>query len=170
MAELFAKLGIDWKLLIANTITFLIVLWVLRKFAYAPLLTMLDKRRQTIDQGLKDAEAAKAERAGAQTEHDRVVQEAHQQALAILQGAHQDAERRRQDLMAKAEADAQRLLSTTTQELARQKQQMIGDAKGELAGLIVQATAKLMDEQLDDKLQRKLTDRALNVVSETHAR
>ena len=49
MSELFSKLGIDWKLLIAQIINFLVLLFVLYKFAYRPILSMLEKRTKKIE-------------------------------------------------------------------------------------------------------------------------
>ena len=58
MQELITKLGIDWKFLIAQIVNFLVLLFVLYKFAYGPILAMLEKRQKKIEKGLKDAEAA----------------------------------------------------------------------------------------------------------------
>ena len=58
--EIFAKLGIDWKLLIAQAINFAVLFWVLRRYAYKTMLDFLEKRTVRIEKGLQDAEAAQA--------------------------------------------------------------------------------------------------------------
>ena len=77
MSELIHNLGIDWKLLLANAVTFLIVLWVLRKFAFGPIMRALEQRQGTIAKGLADAKqqtealaAFEEETLGALLEHE----------------------------------------------------------------------------------------------------
>lgn len=164
MAELFAKLGIDWKLLVANTITFFLVLWLLRKFAYKPLMDIMEKRRQTIDEGLSNADKAKAELAAVKAEKEKMLAETKEESMQMLQEAMHDAESRRQDLLAKAEADAKALLEKSKQQMEAQQQAMMEEAKGQLADLVVEATAKVVSGQLDASLQKKLADKALKEV------
>ncbi len=161
MSELFAKLGIDWKLLIANTITFFIVLGLLRKFAYRPLLGMMEKRRQTIDAGLKQAEQAKAELASLTAAKQEVLQEAKTEALKIVHQAKAEAEVVRINVINQAQAEASAVAVRTQQLLERQKQEMVTQAKTELADLVVEATAKVIGEQLDVKLQQRLAAKAI---------
>jgi F-type H+-transporting ATPase subunit b len=165
MAELFSKLGIDWKLLIANAITFFLVLWLLRKFAYRPLMDVMDKRRAKIDDGLDKAKQAKIELEYIATEKQKVLAAARTESLQLIQSAQKDAEARKQELMAKAETEATALVAKTRQQLDREKQQMLDQAKGELADLVVAATGKVIAAQLDDKLQRKLAEQAIQEVA-----
>ncbi len=165
MAELFSKLGIDWKLLVANTITFFVVLWLLRKFAYRPLMEVMDKRRQTIDTGLDQAKQAQVELESIAAEKQRVLEAAKKESLALIQAAERDAESRRQQLMATAESEAKGLIAKTRQQLDREKQQMLDQAKGQLADIVVAATEKVVAAQLDEKLQRTLADQAIKEVS-----
>lgn len=161
MGELFSKLGIDWKLLVANTITFFVVLWLLRKFAYRPLMEVMDKRRQTISDGLTNAEKAQQELQAVRQEKEKILAETRQSSMQMLQAATHDADIRRQELLAKAEADSRAMLDKTKQQMRAEQQKMMDQAKGQLADLVVAATSKVVAEQLDDKLQHKLADRAV---------
>ncbi len=165
MAELFEKLGIDWKLLVANTATFFIVLWVLRKFAFKPLMAVMDKRQKTIGEGLDAAKRSQEELKEIQDEKQRVMEQAKTEALGILQATQADAAKLRQQLIDQAQADATALTVKTQADLERQKQQMLTEAKGELADLVVAATAKVVGEQLDAKLSKKLADQAIAEVA-----
>ena len=161
MAELFTKLGIDWKLLIANAITFFLVLWLLRKFAYRPLLDVMEKRRQTIDEGLDKAKQAQSDLESIAKEKERVLAAARTESLALIQSAQRDAEARKQAVIAKAETEAQALVAKTRQQLDREKEQMLVQAKGELTDLVVAATGKVVAAQLDNKLQHTLANQAI---------
>lgn len=165
MSELFDKLGIDWKLLIANSATFFIVLWVLRKFAYRPLMNVMDKRQATIGAGLDAAKKSQAELTAIQQEKQRILEETKTESLKMLQATQVDAQKLRQQLLDQAQADATALTARTAAELERQRKQMIATAKGELADLVVAATTKVIGQQLDAKLQAKLADQAMKEVT-----
>lgn len=165
MAELFEKLGIDWKLLIANTATFFIVLWVLRKFAFKPLMAIMDKRQKAIGDGLDAAKQSQIELKAIQDEKQRVMEQAKTEALQLLQTTQADAVKLREQMLAQAQADATALTAKTRIELDRQKTQMLSEAQGALADLVVAATEKVVGEQLDAKLTKKLADQAIAEVS-----
>lgn len=167
MSDLFAKLGIDWKLLIANTITFFIVLWLLRKFAYRPLLGVMDKRRQTIDAGLKQAEQAKAELAAIAAGKQQVLAEAKTEALKIIHQAKAEAEVVRINVINQAQTEASAVAAKTQQLLERQKGEMVRQAKTELADLVVEAAAKVIGEQLDADRQYELAEKTVAQLTKT---
>ncbi|MEK7537956.1 MAG: F0F1 ATP synthase subunit B, partial [Patescibacteria group bacterium] len=76
MGELVSKLGIDWKLLLANTLTFFLVLWILRRFAYRPIMDVLDRRQKTIGEGLDAAKRSTDELAAIKRDKEQVLKEA----------------------------------------------------------------------------------------------
>jgi F-type H+-transporting ATPase subunit b len=169
MGELITKLGIDWKLLVANAITFLIVLWLLRKFAYRPILAMLDKRRQTIADGLDNAKKIADERHQFAMEKEQLLHQAKNSAQQLIHQAERQATEQRQVLLTQAQADMQTMVAKTKQQLEREKQQMVVAAKAELAGVVVAATKKVIGEHLDQPLESKLNDQAVKALKEDRA-
>lgn len=169
MAELIEKLGIDWRLLIANAGTFLILLWILRKFAYGPILNVLDQRQQKISDSLTAAERAEAHAKQAETERQAAMKAARQEADAIMAATEKQAAEVRSAALAKAEAEAEALVTKTRQQLSQERQKMMDEAKAELAEVVVLATQRVVGEQLDDKLQTKLAEQALSAVEKTRA-
>ena len=71
--EVLAKLGIDWKLLIAQAVNFLVLLWILRRYAYGPILRVLEARTARIEQGLKDAQASELKLQSAADEEKKLL-------------------------------------------------------------------------------------------------
>ncbi|MBI2984766.1 MAG: F0F1 ATP synthase subunit B [Candidatus Kerfeldbacteria bacterium] len=161
MDELIRTLGIDWKLLVANTITFGIVLWILRRFAYRPIINLLDRRRQAIADSLAKAKQSAEEFKVWQQEKQRLVEEAKTEALRLVHQAERQAETLRQQQLAETQAESARLLARTKDQLARQQAQLVTEAKRELASLVVQATGKVIDQELDEDLDRRFSRRAL---------
>jgi F-type H+-transporting ATPase subunit b len=160
MAELLEKLGIDWKLLIANTITFFLVLWVLKKFAFRPIMTLLEKRQQTVAESLHDAKQTKEELHKFQVEKEQLLKEARQTAQGMLREAEQQAEAMRQEKLEQSQAEAQQLVIRTREQLAREQTQMLAEAKGKLADLVVTATTKVLEDTVDDSMDAKLQQKA----------
>ncbi len=169
MAELFSKLGIDWRLLLANTLTFFLVLWILRRFAYQPILSALDKRQHTISSSLDHAKQAKQEVEKLQQQKEEMLQDTRQQTQEMLHQAEQQAEAVRQEKLAQAGAEAKTLVDRTRQQLQREQTEMLTKAKGQLADLVVEATAKVLDESLDAKAERDLQAKAVKALKHDSA-
>jgi F-type H+-transporting ATPase subunit b len=166
MGELVTKLGIDWRLLLANTITFFLVLWILRKFAYRPIMDVLDRRQKTIGEGLDAAKQSKDELAAIQQEKEVVMKEAKTEALSIVTEAKKQGEAVKQKLAEQANAELAATLERTKQLLDRERVDMVKKAKVELADLVVAATEKVLDQTMDEKAQAKLSEQAVAALKE----
>lgn len=164
MAELIHTLGIDWKLLAANTITFFIVLWILRRFAYRPIINLLEQRQRTVADGLTKAKQSQEGYAELQREKQRIVEEAKTDALKLVHAAEVEASNLRQQELVKTQTEASQLLAKTKQQLERERQQMVSKAKADLAGLVVTASAKVLGETVDAELEKKLQAQAVKAV------
>lgn len=161
MSELIQKLGIDWRLLLANGTTFFIVLWLLKKYAYKPLMKVIEDRQKMAAETLAKSKQVGDELQAVQRQEQEVIGQAKAEALKILQEAKVDSDKTRQRMLATAEEEAAKVMVQTKEALAREKASMIADAKGELAEMVVSATNTVIQEQLDADLQRKLATRAL---------
>lgn len=166
MAELFSKLGIDWKLLIANTITFFIVLWVLRKFAFHPIMAVLEKRQKTVNDGLTAAQRSTDELAALQKDKTAVLKAAKTEALAIVNEAKKQGETVKAKLAADAQAEATATLERTKKLLDRERETMVMKAKTELVEVIVAASEKVLAATLDEKTKAAMTKEAVVALKE----
>ncbi len=166
MGDLITKLGIDWKLLLANALTFFLVLWILRKFAYGPIMDVLDKRQKSIGEGLDAAQRSKEELAAIQQDKQDVLKEAKSEALAIVTEAKKQGEAMRQKLADQAAAETSASLERTKALLERERVDMVRKAKTELADLVVAATEKVLDRTLETKDKNKLNAEAVTALQE----
>jgi F-type H+-transporting ATPase subunit b len=82
--EALANLGIDWKLLVAQVVNFAVVLLVLKRFAYQPMLKLLDERTAKIEKGLADAENAGKKLSEIEIQEKAILMEARTEAKRIL--------------------------------------------------------------------------------------
>ena len=109
--EVLAKLGIDGKLLLAQAINFAVLFWVLRRFAYRPMLDFLEKRATRIEQGLKDAEAAKVKLGEMEEKEKSALLQARTEAKNIIALAEAAAKKRDAERALETEARVKQLLS-----------------------------------------------------------
>ncbi len=160
-SDLLGALGITWQSLIIQLVSFLILLALLKKFAFPALFAALDKREKVIADSVAAAEDAKkaAERAEANTE--KQLQQAKKDAAAIVDLAQKEANKIADEAEARADKKAAHIIE---QSHARVESD-IADAKKELqaemVSLIATATEKVVGAKLDAKSDAELIRRAL---------
>ena len=161
--EVLAKLGVDWKLLVAQVINFLVLLWVLRKFAYRPMLKFLDDRSKKIESGLRDAKRATEKLSEIEAKEREVLEEARKESVAMIARARESAEKTAEKIMIESREESERVLNETRKKIAVERESMRTDMKQELAGLVLLATEKVLNEKLkstdDAELIRKAVEK-----------
>jgi F-type H+-transporting ATPase subunit b len=161
MSELLSKLGIDWKLLIAQIVNFLVLLFVLWKFAYGPVLGMLDKRQKKIEKGLKDADEAHKKLTESEEKQKEILKQARTEAKDIVEKAREQAEKSKSEIAAEAKTQAEKILAGAKSEIEQEKQKTIAEIKSEIGGLVVAATEKIIGEKMDEKKDKELIEKSL---------
>lgn len=149
-------------LLIWTGITFLLVLLILSKFAWKPLIRALSKREETIRLSIERAEEAKAEAERLLAEHAKRLASTQEETVRLIRDARADAEMMKNDIVEKANANARRMLDAAKEEIDRKTEQAIGQLRGEVAGLAIKAAEKILEETLDESRQRALVEKFLN--------
>lgn len=154
--EVLEKLGIDWRLLAAQVVNFAILFYVLRRFAYRPILTFLDERKEKIDQGLRDAEEAAKRLQSAVAEKDAVLAAARAEAREIVSAAEAAAKEREAKHLAEAEEKVKRLLAEGEKRSIEERRRLLDEAKQELADTVLVAVEKVLREKLTTDADRTL--------------
>lgn len=161
MSELLTKLGIDWKLLIAQIVNFLVLLFILWKFAYGPILAMLEKRQKKIEKGLKDADEAHKKLAESEERQREILKKARTEAKDIVEKARVQAEKSKSEIAVEAKAQAEKIILNAKAEIEREKEKTIAEIKSEIGSLVVAATEKVIGEKMDEKKDKELIDKSL---------
>lgn len=149
-------LGIQWPKLIAQFVNFSIVLFVLWRFAYKPVFTLLEARRQKIADGIANADKIKAELAATEVERKRVLAEAGDQAARLIEEARAAASRVSEVETQKAIAAAEQIIAKAREAAAQDHARMLADLKREVGRLVVQTTATVTGKILTADDQRRL--------------
>ena len=159
--EALANLGIDGKLFLAQIVNFLVLLYVLKRFAYRPMLEFLDQRTKRIEQGLKDATAAQAKLQSIVEEEKTTMANARKEAQGIIREAEAAAKKRDALRMEETEKEAKRFLDEAEVRLAEEKEKMVASAKKEIAETVTLALEKMLKVQVDGDKDRELIQKRM---------
>lgn len=158
--DLLGTLGINAKLFAAQLVNFTIVLLVMWRWVYRPLVKMMDARAKEISDGLARGKEAEMLRVDAAAEREEIIREAHARARELSEAAEADAEALRVKKLALAKAEIEKLVDDAKVRIQRERTQTFDELKRETASLVALATQKLA-VSLDEKKQRALIAEAI---------
>ncbi len=154
-------LGLSLESLIIQLITFLIVFFIIKRFAVGPIVRLLEKRRVTIEDGVKmglrmehqrekvDKELAELKRE-ARHEADRIIANANKEAREVLRAAEKTAQRKTDAMLSDAEV-----------RIREEQEQARRSLEGELAGLVSEATEAVVGEKVDQRKDADIIKKAM---------
>jgi F-type H+-transporting ATPase subunit b len=149
-------LGIQWKILLAQTVSFSLVFFVLWRYAYKPIFSMLNARRDKIAEALANAEKIKADVAKTEAERQKILADAGDQANKLIDDARQAAVRVREQETQKAIAAAELIVTKAREAAGQERSQMLTELKREVGRLVVQTTATVTGKILTADDQTRL--------------
>lgn len=160
--DVLKTLGIDgWNFLL-HTINFLVLIFLLSRFLYRPVVGMLDERSRRIEESLAAAERARAEVAQADREREELLANTRREIQEMLTQSQQIADRIQSEARAAAQQESQRIVERARQEADAERQQAMIELRREVATLAVQAAERVVRQSLDDPAHRRLVDEFLS--------
>ena len=158
VSDITTTFGVNWQLFISQLIAFIVVALVLKKFAYKPVLDMLEQRRERIAQAEANAEKIQAELAETQAERDKVLAEANQKAQEMIDDAKEAAKQVGEAEGQKAVKQAEEIIRKAREATEADRDQMMSELKAEIGRLVVETTAKVSGKVLTAEDQQRLID------------
>ena len=146
----------------ANFFVFFLLAW---KVAIEPLGERLQERRVRIEQGLKDADAARRDRESAADERQAVLNDARREASDIVQRAQKLADETRDQGLAETQAEIEKMRERAVDEIDAERKRALADVRGQVADLALLAAGKVVGETLSDEREKRLVDEFLTQVS-----
>ena len=147
---------IDPKQVITQILGFLLLVWLLRQFAWGPLLGLLEARRQKIAGEFQEAERRKAEADGLKARYESELKGIEAQARAKIMEAVAEGHQVAGEIKAHAQEEAHRRLERANDEIARENEKAKELLKQRIIALSLGAAEKILRQKLDDPAQRKL--------------
>lgn len=142
---------IDWKIIVAQSINFVIVLFVLYFLLVKPLKKLMKERSENIEGGLHDAVANAELLANTQKEYDQIVASARTEANVIFQEGKHEAESKKTEMLENAKKEVDNMIASGKKVLLSEKAKIIEEAKLEIVSLVVLSTEKLLESHPNDK-------------------
>jgi len=155
------ELGIEPILLLAQIINFGIIVFLLKKFLYKPVLTMLDKRRKEIEKGLELTEKAKTEQEKFEKKRDTLLDEARKQAKSIIDEAKKQGKEKEKEIIANAHKESAEVLDRAQKHIEELGIDARKKARAESVDLAVEMIERVLPEVLRESDHRKLFERQL---------
>ena len=155
---------LDPGLFVWTIITFLILLGVLTRFAWKPLLKALETRENEISQSLEDAEKAKQELERLSAESDEIISKARSEAQGIVSEGKKAAEQLSATTLNKAKEEAMANLSAAKEQIKIERDKAIVEIKGEVVNLSLSIAEKLVKKNLSKEDNKSLIDESLKNV------
>ena len=151
-------LSIDSTLLWATIVIFALFAFVLGKFAWGPLLKVVDEREKSIRDQVDSAERAAAEARDLLAKHEELVRGAAREREEVLARATKEADALRAELVGKARAEAEAAVARAREQIGRERDQAVADLRAQVADIAVEAASRIVKSSLTPEAQRKLVD------------
>lgn len=154
--DILNSLGINPTSVIWHAINFLILLFILQRFLYRPVINMLDERSRRIRESLAQAESIREETARLEEQSRGILEEARREGQQLLAQANRNAEQIMAEARRQAQAEGDRLIERARTELARERDQAFHELRQQIADLAVAAAGRVVRRSLDDPAHREL--------------
>jgi F-type H+-transporting ATPase subunit b len=148
-AETLSNIGFDWRMALANLINFLIILVILKKFAFNSIRKTLTERQDKIEKGLEDAQKAATELQMAQSTRDKTLMNARLEADKILTATNEASSRIVAEAKQVCDQKQKEIVIKAKEVIESEKQKMLTEVKGEIVKTVIQATEKMIGKKLD---------------------
>jgi F-type H+-transporting ATPase subunit b len=157
-------LRVEPGLLLWTIITFIVLLLILWKAAWKPLVEALDSRAEKVRGDIENADRSRQEAEKLLAQHKAMMDNAKNEAAKIIADSKSEAEKVKNDIIAKAGADAKDLSDKAKKEINLAKEKALAEIKAEVVTLSTEIAAKIINKNLNPNDQKALVEEALNKV------
>jgi F-type H+-transporting ATPase subunit b len=161
MESLLHNLGINWKLLAAQMVNFLILLWLLKRFLYGPIIELLARRREAIEKSAGDVENIKEQLAGIAVTREAELDRARKEANGIVEDARKAAKEKGDELAKEAEKRVEKIVAEAKRHIEEERVKMADEVARDVVTLVLAATEKVLKERLPQGAHEKFVAEAV---------
>jgi F-type H+-transporting ATPase subunit b len=165
MADILKTFGLDWPKFLAQVIIVLFVYFILSKYAFGPVLAMLEARRRRIAEGEANLETIKAEMNKAEEKVRGMLEKANADAERLIAEARDSAEAVRNQKTQEAIKEAQSILEKARDASRLEHEAAMNELKRDFGRLVIDATSKVTGKVLDEKDQKRINEEAVGQVA-----
>lgn len=145
-------------------INLLVLFLLLKRFLFGPVVRMMDRRAQMIQDDLDSAKQAKEESEQLKEKYEAELRDAHQEAVKITTTAKQRADKESADLISEAHAEAAQIIADARKTIDREREEAVCAAREQIAGLAVMAASQVLAKNIDEESNREFAEQLLSEV------
>ena len=153
--------GVEWGTTIVTLVTFVILIILLKKFAWGPLKEVMDKRERDINKDIDDAEQAKINAQKLEEENRKTLKETQDEVQKILDDAKIQARKQHEEIIHEANEKANGMIETAQSEINSQKERAISDINNQVSELSVLIASKVLRKEISEQDQKELVEKYL---------
>ncbi|NBD26774.1 F0F1 ATP synthase subunit B [Paenibacillus glycinis] len=157
-------MDIVWSNFFIQLIAFGILYWLLSRYAFGPLLSIMEQRKQFVKEQLDNAENSRKQAEQQFEEQKQTLQQARKDAYEIIEQAKQTSSKQADEILQTAKSEASRLKDDAVKDIETEKNKAIAALRGQVSGMSVMIASKIIEKQIDDKSQEQLVNQYLNEV------
>lgn len=165
LTTLFHSFGVTWPKFIAQCILFVIVYSVLKKFAFGPIVTVLEERRRRIAEAQDNAEKIKRQLAEAESRYNEILAKADLEAKELIDEARASAEAVREKRVQEAIAEAEGVIRKAHEAIGQDRRKMEAEVKAAMVGLVAATTSKVTGKILSSDDQKRLNEETIKEIA-----
>ena len=160
VGDITKTFGVNWQLFISQLIAFIIVALLLKKFAYKPVLDMLEQRKHRIAEAEANAEKIKSELAETESARDKILNDARTQANKLIEETRSAAAELKEAKTQEAITSAEAIISKAQEAASAERDKLMSELKQEVGRLVVETTCKVTGKVLTAEDQQRLIGEA----------
>jgi F-type H+-transporting ATPase subunit b len=168
--EVIRLLGLNWNDFLWHLVNFIVLIFLITRFLYKPMVGLLDERQRRIRESLEAADRARAEAEESDRQRELILAETRREIQEMMTQAQQTAAKIQEDARAQATEDARRIVETARREAEAERAQAMADLRREVAGLAVLAAERVIGQSMNDQAHRRLVDDFLVEAAATDGR
>lgn len=161
LLDILGRIGFDWQVALANLVNFLIIFWLLKRFAFKPMQAVIAKRREAIDAGLDQAQAAETELMMAKQKADGIISEAKQEANALVSKAKERGDVLITEAQEKATVEHDRIVADGKALAAKELEAAEAELEKKAATLVVAGVEKILGDTITKEQNETITKKAM---------
>jgi F-type H+-transporting ATPase subunit b len=156
VTQLLTTFGVAWPKFLAQVILFLTVYLILKKFAFGPIIAVFEQRRRTIEEAQENAEKIKRQLAESELRCQEILKKANADAQRIIEEGRASADAQTQKNLQQAIKDAEDIIQKANENVELERARMVAEVKSEMVSLVVDTTAKVAGKILTKEDQDRL--------------
>ncbi len=160
--EILNEFGVEWKLLLAQIVNFLLLLFILKKILYKPVLNMLEERKSKIAESIKNAETIEKKLEKIEKDREQTIQKASSEAMALLEDATKTSGLIIEEAHQKASKDIEQIIEKAHLQIASDREKMRQEIREELSELVATAMTSVYSKKLTKADQEDIIRETLN--------